>query len=855
MNLFHESKKILDKDGKVNPLGPYGRQKLTGREVSTYFRRNPVKDAQIKKAVEVALDLQGAMTVASKEIKKFYGDKILRSKEVQKALKYANESVEHDIREDLQEVSLGNNMLRKDFPNVWATKDAKLYRVLFQLVSQDGFVDNMKSYKKNPKDFVDSLRKIAKNPKKYEKSFGRNFAQYINNPKPGQAYAKLPEENIEEGKFSKYSDLLMLKARIIDKEGPKSSKLTVVNDAIKTELKKLGIKEDFQEEVRSVLGEAPYDKADVKKVKGLEKKLRNMLKEVDKVMRGSGLSAPAFSNVRSGITKGLQSIEKFYKIADKDSRKKVMKNPRGYVVAESLNEVTDKEINMAKKLSKDMEKVKKGYQQIAKTGDKTLKNTGFNPTYEAILKAQQKVLSLIGELNTMKMMSDRAASRQKDSKGRPIMNSFDAYRDMQNAEHCELVEGKVLKFTKVKDKSLEKHLKVVTKKVGAKLEKISGGFAVSDTDMRGFTAVVDYIFDKSIKKNMLDGGGMSDVTMTNESVLTEAKMSKEMPLDVYAKKVGIDKKEQDWIMKNEKAGGMYYNNSMFPSAYSVLSYPIYDKDYYFAFIGDSMRENAQANAEMNRELRRLKGMKATPEQQAKGFKDVDALFAKMYERFGRLSSLGAHDTMTREELSFAVSHIKTGRATNELAYEYDLMKAVDGGTFFEEVSDKKQETFTEGRHGQMLRNIQMKALKRKSRIKGRAGAFESMSHNKLNVMDEYAKMYEDMVQKAREKKRLSDTHRREKEALAKKHARMKEQKELDEGMIDLDKARKLPDNIQKQILDLKREYDRTWDGVFVPMGKEGSSQRKEYERRGKVFKAASKKYKDFLKKHKVATFK
>ena len=714
MNLFHESKKILDKDGKVNPLGPYGRQKLTGREVSTYFRRNPVKDAKIKKAVEVALDLQGAMTVASKEIKKFYGDKILRSKEVQKALKYANESVEHDIREDLQEVALGPNMLRKDFPNVWATKDAKLYRVLAKSISQDGFIDNLKAYKRDKKKFVDDLKKIAKNPKKYEKSYGPNFSQYINKPKPNQNFAKLPE---------------------------------------------------------------------------------------------------------------------------------------------SINEVTDKEINMAKKLSKDMEKVKKGYQQIAKTGDKTLKNTGFNPTYEAILQAQQKVLSLIGELNTMKIMSDRAASRQKDSKGRPIMNSFDAYRDMQNSEHCELVEGKVLKFTKVKDKSLEKHLKVVTKKVGAKLEKISGGFAVSDTDMRGFTAVVDYIFDKSIKKNMLDGGGMSDVTMANESVLKEAKMSKEMPLDVYAKKVGIDKKEQEWIMKNEKAGGMYYNNSMFPSAYSVLSYPIYDKDYYFAFIGDSMRENAKANAEMNRELKRLKGMKATPEQQAKGFNDTQALFAKMYERFDRLSNLGAHDTMTREELSFAVTHIKTGRATNELAYEYDLMKAVDGGTFFEEVSDKKQETFTEGRHGQMLRNIQMKALRRKSRIKGRAGAFESMSHNKLNVMDEYAKMYEDMVQKAREKQRLSDTHKREKEALAKKHARMKEQKELDEGMIDLDKARKLPDNIQRQILDLKKEYDRTWDGVFVPMGKEGSSQRKEYERRGKLFKAASKKYKDFLKKHKVATFK
>ena len=58
---------------------------------------------------------------------------------------------------------------------------------------------------------------------------------------------------------------------------------------------------------------------------------------------------------------------------------------------------------MAKKLSKDMEKVKKGYQQIAKTGDKTLKNTKFNDTYKSILDAQQKVLSLIGQLNNMKI--------------------------------------------------------------------------------------------------------------------------------------------------------------------------------------------------------------------------------------------------------------------------------------------------------------------------------------------------------------------------------------------------------------------------------------------------------------------
>ena len=98
MNLFQEAKQVLDKDGKVNALGPYGKQKLTGREMSTYFRRNKVKDAQIKKAVEVALDLGGADSIARREIKKFYGDKILKSKEVQQALQYANEEV---FKEDL----------------------------------------------------------------------------------------------------------------------------------------------------------------------------------------------------------------------------------------------------------------------------------------------------------------------------------------------------------------------------------------------------------------------------------------------------------------------------------------------------------------------------------------------------------------------------------------------------------------------------------------------------------------------------------------------------------------------------------------------------------------------------------
>lgn len=125
MNLFQEAKNVLDKNGKVNPLGPYGKQKLTGREMSTYFRRNKVGDAQIKKAVEVALDLGGADTIARQEIKKFYGSKILKSKEVQNALQYANEEVQ-EAKNAAQQAAIAISKKEKEEVNEDPEAKAKL---------------------------------------------------------------------------------------------------------------------------------------------------------------------------------------------------------------------------------------------------------------------------------------------------------------------------------------------------------------------------------------------------------------------------------------------------------------------------------------------------------------------------------------------------------------------------------------------------------------------------------------------------------------------------------------------------------------------------------------------------------
>ena len=72
--------------------------------------------------------------------------------------------------------------------------------------------------------------------------------------------------------------------------------------------------------------------------------------------------------------------------------------------AEDLQEITDKEIGAVKKLSKDMQSVLKGYQKITGMGDKELKNTKHNDTYKAILEARDKVVTLIGTLQTDKLL-------------------------------------------------------------------------------------------------------------------------------------------------------------------------------------------------------------------------------------------------------------------------------------------------------------------------------------------------------------------------------------------------------------------------------------------------------------------
>ena len=66
----------------------------------------------------------------------------------------------------------------------------------------------------------------------------------------------------------------------------------------------------------------------------------------------------------------------------------------------SLQEVTDKEIQAMRKVSKDMQNVLKSYQKIATMGDKELKNTKHNYDYKQVLQARDTIVSMIGKLQT-----------------------------------------------------------------------------------------------------------------------------------------------------------------------------------------------------------------------------------------------------------------------------------------------------------------------------------------------------------------------------------------------------------------------------------------------------------------------
>ncbi len=313
-NIFQElkEKKVLDKDGKVDALGPYGKSKLTGMEVNNYFKKNKVKDAKVKKAVEVALDLSGAHSVATKEIAKFYGNAMLKNKDVMKALKFANESfVLNQELNQIHEAYLIEKNLMPAIQKIVSDKQAqKVGGVMLDMFTASVIV---KAY-----DSVNDSNKA-----KMEKA-NINILVKLAHKVMGM------KEDLDEGKYAKYSDLLLKKARemqAIDKAQNKSkvanpslNALKAINKEIEKEIKKLGIKEEVISEKIVGTGESIskiFKTKDKKEIDGIAnlmnmtstKVLQSMMKQNPKGFKRMAAKMgelPAMEQVEEGAVSAAQ---------------------------------------------------------------------------------------------------------------------------------------------------------------------------------------------------------------------------------------------------------------------------------------------------------------------------------------------------------------------------------------------------------------------------------------------------------------------------------------------------------------------------------------------------------------------
>ena len=165
-------KELGIKEGKMDG------QKLTGQEISVYFRRNKVRDKMTRKAVEIALDHGGAMTYAVKQIEKLKRG-LSKNKDVQKALNYANfgeqvrlpevgfmfkedSPVAGDIKVEGDQYIPQKKGVNKNIANYWnkeikglKPKELEAIQSMYMITDHSGVVA---MYKAGKKDFIKSIK-------------------------------------------------------------------------------------------------------------------------------------------------------------------------------------------------------------------------------------------------------------------------------------------------------------------------------------------------------------------------------------------------------------------------------------------------------------------------------------------------------------------------------------------------------------------------------------------------------------------------------------------------------------------------------------------------------------------------
>lgn len=557
--------------------------KLTGQELSVYYRENPLakkaaRDPVLKKAIEFALDHGGAMNYAIKNIEKMKRG-ISRHPQVQQALQFANESI--------------NVQALKDAINEKMSPAEKKKRL--EMIRKAVEKLNAKADAQAKKDALAAIKSMESVEESVNELNGQTGPVLRISYKPQRAGGKLTSHSTIT-KSDLYKDIVY---------NNKNWKITANTNALAFRLPHAKGREDDRKDFMGL----------IKSAKG----------DVSNLIRGGGFTRSEVQELKRNYEKAIDAF-KGTNVVSQDHEIYVAHNkPGGLKVKEGLLAMlkTLDEFGMRNHISLSSRDGVLTQIQDAGQYSESVKESAMD-TRERKLNIKMKELEY--KMKLADFIKDKVEAKLKPKQEK---------KKLPEAETSEL---------KVSDTSSSTY---------NKLTKIAKDIGVEISREENHLKIV------GDAKKMAEFKSQMSVAM-KESVQLQEGMSKQMPISKYAKLIGIDKKEQQWILDNEADMIVFEPNQNKANSFRVLSYPVRDGDYYFAFLTgkstdpqDKMRdlaskENMRMNLALAQEVKRYAALK--------GDSDLSGhLWNFMNKKFDKLPrQLGAGDTMTREELASAI---------------------------------------------------------------------------------------------------------------------------------------------------------------------------------------------------------
>ena len=909
MNIFQEAKQILDKDGKVNPLGPYGKGKLTGREVSTYFRRNKVKDAQIKKAVEVALDLGGAHSIASQEIRKFYGDKIYKSKEVQSALKYANES-----RQPGMHVEIINEKFKPD--NIKSRKTGKKLVAFDAYIQFRGGKGDRITSPENKKDWEKAIKLVQMWLRKHK--IKRDINGLFSNPDEGSSAYKL-SISLNDKEFEKSPDALDDLVNQISKlktaedhggghrehpmneetinERMKLAQIVRKHKAALMKAKKSGSLE-LPQKVEDDLSNWAANSGDIhgddpdEFIDWLDNNIDDLVPTLK--IKEETISEEMITYRVKKMQK--PELDKFQKSAKMMKLK--VKFDQGFPRMRALSNHTVLIVSGTKKNLRDFDAVVRGKSSYGDpSAVKHFDESNLMDTYrqrhldmqEASAAGQiDKLFNLKGNKEAgygvaklLNMTGVKVAQQMQKQNSKGFMKTMIALGKEKGKMQIPTNNALMKMFKQQGVKPLpENYRKLARKGMGAETRKsIKVGTIVDFYDnngnkREGKIIKVGQIGDgytlKDTKDNKLYKFKFHDRMKAKKLLAASIEENiNEQTVGGYGYRSGErdsnrDARVADWKKKKSEETKIEALQKKLESARKQRQ--VHDD------AASEYREKASKVRERNPDDRAADGYDEKADKQEDMAMNQNHKVQDLKDAIK--DAKGIKDSYSPDPMKLMVeAHDYLKNICETKKQEVDAMKKISKDMqkvlkAYQKVSTMGDKTLKDTKHNPSYKKV----LDARDAVITMIGTLntqmlltkeENIHEFNTKMPDKVKDQLIDLFNKGMDVKHNSPEHKAIKKQIDKISAKYSMNKEnnlmnayrdmntIDEGMLNIDKARQLDKKIQDLILKAKEDYDRTWSGVFVPMGDEGTSQRKEYQRRGDVFKQASKRYKALLMKYKV----